>query len=87
MARNSVRTKWETQHDLKRQPPNPDGVVLTGRGSWMKPKMSVAQLEARLKARLSTANPTHACSGASKASFQTAKRSVTRMSDNDPKEK
>ena len=53
----------------------------------MKPKMAAAQREARLKARLSTANPTHACSGAIKAPFQTAKRSVTRMSDYDPKTK
>ncbi|MFG5384504.1 hypothetical protein [Yoonia sp. R2-816] len=30
----------------------------------MKPKMSAAQLEARQKAGLSIANPTHACSGA-----------------------
>jgi hypothetical protein len=28
----------------------------------MKPEMAAAPLEARLKARLSTANPTHACS-------------------------
>jgi len=30
----------------------------------MKPKLSAAQLEARWKAGLFTANPTHACSGA-----------------------
>lgn len=29
------------------------GVVLTGRGLWMKPKMCAAQLEARRKAGLS----------------------------------
>lgn len=32
----------------------------------MKPKMAAAQLEARLEARLSTTNPTYACSGAIK---------------------
>lgn len=53
----------------------------------MKPKRSAAQREARLKAGLSTSDPTHACSDATRASNQTAKRSVTRMSDNDPEEK
>ncbi|SLN74718.1 hypothetical protein ROA7450_04231 [Roseovarius albus] len=49
--------------------------------------MTAAPPEARLKAGLSTADPTYACSGAIMASNQTAKISVTRMSDNDPKEK
>jgi len=43
--------------------------------------MSAAQLEARRKAGLSTSNPTHACSGALRTPNQTAKRSVTRISD------
>jgi hypothetical protein len=49
--------------------------------------MSAAQLEARRKAGLSTADPTYACSGAIEHQKQTAERSVTRMSDNDPKER
>jgi hypothetical protein len=52
----------------------------------MKPKMAAAPLEARLKARLSTTNPTHACSDAPRGINQTAKRSVTRMSDKEPKQ-
>ena len=50
----------------------------------MKTKMSAAQIEARREAVLSTTYPTYACSDAIRASKQTAKRSVTRMSDNDP---
>jgi len=49
--------------------------------------MAAAHREARLKARLSTSDPTYACSGAHHGINQTAKRSVTRMSDNDPKER
>jgi hypothetical protein len=48
--------------------------------------MSAAQFEARRKAGLSTADPTYACSDAIRTSNQTAKRSVTRMSDKDPKQ-
>ena len=51
----------------------------------MKTKMSAAQREARREAGLSTTNPTHACSGALRTPNQTAKRSVTRISD--PKRK
>jgi transposase len=50
MARNSVRTKWEAWHDLKRQHPILTGSSLTGRGLWKKPKLAAAQREARLKA-------------------------------------
>ncbi len=50
----------------------------------MKPNMAAAQREARPKARLSTANPTHACSDVPRDIKQTAKRSVTRMSDKRP---
>jgi len=50
----------------------------------MKPNMAAAQREARPKARLSTANPTHACSDVPRDINQTAKRSVTRMSDKRP---
>ena len=50
----------------------------------MKTKMSAAQLEARREAVLSTTYPTYACSDAIRASKKTAKRSVTRMSDNGP---
>jgi hypothetical protein len=46
--------------------------------------MSAAQLEARRKAGLSTADPTYACSDAIRTSKQTAKRSVTRMIDSNP---
>jgi hypothetical protein len=48
--------------------------------------MAAAQREARPKARLFTTNPTHACSDAIGIT-QTAKRSVTRMSDNGHKKK
>jgi hypothetical protein len=48
--------------------------------------MVAAQREAHLKARLSTSDPTYACSDAHHGIKQTAKRSVTRKSDNDPKE-
>ena len=49
--------------------------------------MSAAHLEARRKAGLSTADPTYACSDAIRTSKETAKRSVARMSDKDPKNK
>ena len=68
------------------QPTILTGSSLTGRGSWKKPKMSAVHLEARRKAGLSTADPTYGCRDAIRTSNQTAKRSVTRMSDKDPKQ-
>ena len=64
MEQSSVQKKWGQKHELNNQHIYLNGVVLTGRGSWMKPNMSAAQFEARGKAGLSTTNPTHACSGA-----------------------
>lgn len=70
MEPSSVRHWWRARHDLIRQPQMPNGVVPHRTRSVEEAELATAQREARLRARLSTADPTYACSDATTASFR-----------------
>jgi hypothetical protein len=87
MARNSVRAMWGVRHDLKRHPPNPNGVVPHQTRFVEEAENVCCATRSASQSKALHCRSDICLQRCHDGTNQTAKRSVTRMSDHDPKER